>query len=484
MNQKANSGSQRVPHVAAICLLALAVGLLAITRQSFWMDEGSTVIRAMMPDIASWWNLSLHLGGSDVQMPVYMFTVWAWEKTGANTEYLLRLVNLPWILLGAAALMRVRWWPVVFLASPFVWYYAGELRPYAMQIAGGAVAAWAMLRVAESTPDGQSQWRGLHAAAGAALLLVAGSLSAAIWAVGLWLGVLILRPDWLLKKGFWLRILPWLLPIGTLCGFYLYTVMEGYRATSSGGGGLLGMIYGFYELIGLSGLGPGRSELRADPLSLLKWLPLVVPGALLLAVAWGLGISRWATRSTRRQQVAVALAVGVPLLALAAVGLLMDFRVLGRHLSPMLPAVLLPIALALESGIARKSIRSTVLAVLAFFFMLASALSLRFFDQHARDDYRSAANLALDAMAAGRTVVWSADMNCARFYAYQRGGMEWVNRIQKWETGRPASLFFVHMVVINRPDVYALSQHHRNALEADFTPTDHPPRGFEIWKSR
>jgi len=483
MNPEPNSKTHLV-RLAVVFTLAFATGLLAITGQSLWIDEGSTVFRAMMPDLASWWRMTMHLGGSDVQMPAYMLMVWAWEKTGVTSEYALRLVNLPWIIIGALALIRVRHWPWVFLASPFVWYYASELRPYAMQIAGGAVAAWAMFRVADGDSRRERPWHGLHAAAFAAVLLMAGSLSATIWAVGLWLGVLVMRPDWLRMGGFWLRILPWgviAVPFGC---FYIFTILQGYRATASGGGGLLGMAFGFYELVGMVGLGPGRNELRETPVLILKWLPLIAPAAATIGTVWIYGIWKWSALSPRRFQIAAAVAVMVPLFALAIIGLAMDFRVLGRHLSPMLPAVLLPLALAMDSQCGRgaRGFRALAFAVVAV--LLASAISVRVSQRHARDDFRTAANLAIDAMEEGKTVLWLADMNCARYYANRRGGAAYIHRIQPWETGRPPSLFYVDFIFINRPELHVQDERFADDLKANFFIPGTPIRGFETWRQR
>ena len=78
-------------------LAGLAVGALAISHQSFWMDEGNTAFKAILPTFAEWKFFTFRLGGSDVQMPAYMLLVWAWAKAGFLSEYALRLINpAPW----------------------------------------------------------------------------------------------------------------------------------------------------------------------------------------------------------------------------------------------------------------------------------------------------------------------------------------------------------------------------------------------------
>ncbi len=65
----------------------------------------------------------------------------------------------------------------------------------------------------------------------ALLLLVGSSLTAAVWAAGAGLALVVLRFDWLRQKGFWFRALPWTLAGLSLGGYYLFTLLEGYRAT-------------------------------------------------------------------------------------------------------------------------------------------------------------------------------------------------------------------------------------------------------------
>jgi hypothetical protein len=461
-------------------LAALLAGLAAITTQSLWMDEGGTVFKALLPSPGDWWSMLLRLRGSDVQMPVYVFLVWVWEKLGASSEYALRAVNLPWLVLGTLALRRVRFWPLVLLTSPFALYYVGEVRPYAMQMAAGAVAAWSLLRV-HSGKTGDGGFRGLHAAAGATLLLACGSLTAAVWAAGLWICVLVMRPDWLKRPGFWLRISPWMAAASIMGGYYLWTLVMGYRATSAEGG-IMSMLFGFYELLGLAGLGPGRNELRANPAVILSALPVLLPAAGILIAAWIHGVWIWRKSVSQRTLIAVVLGVGAPIALLATVGVVMDFRVLGRHLSPLLPAVLLPIALTLGTADGRKNTWRAV-GCLAVAISLTSALGLRFLERHARDDYRRASVIAIDALKKGKRVWWQADMNATRYYAYRQGGMDLVNAIQVLQSDPPTGLMFADMVVINRPDLRFKGSDYQADLRRNFFKPVARFTGFEVWSA-
>jgi hypothetical protein len=465
--------------ILLLTLAAIAVGLAAITTQSLWMDEGSGAFKALIPDFKDWWAMTLRLGGSDVQMPVYMFLLWGWAQLGALSEFALRAINLPWLILAVLALRRVRFWPLVCLTCPFVLYYTGELRPYAMQIAGGALAAAALAKVIANRE--RQDFSGLHAAGAAALLLACSSLTAVIWAGGLWLGVLMIRPDWLGRRGFWLKALPWIAGGLILGAYYAFTLLNGYRAAGTEGSSVLSVFFGGYEMIGLLGLGPSKNELRASPLAVTPYLGILLPAFLCIAGAWAYGVRSWLQTVPLRCALAVACAVLLPVLFLAVIGILQDFQVLGRHLSPAVPALLLPIAAALSAG--SKAKWPVLLGALAVLFMLASSIELRFLERHARDDYRKATHIGIEALKRGKAVWWQADMNATRYYAYRQGGMALVNAIQVLESAPPSSLLVADVVVINRPDLrHPDGRHHEQLKRNSFKPTA-SFTGFEVWKT-
>jgi hypothetical protein len=465
--------------VAFLSALALGVGLAAITHQSLWIDEGGPAFKSLMPTFKDWWTLTLQMRGSDVQMPVYMASLWVWEKLVGNSEFALRAINLPFLILMVLVLRNVRFWPLVCLTSPFVLYYVGELRPYTMQMAAGACAAAALARTIRSQ---SSDFQGLHATLASAFFLSVSSLTAAVWAGGLLLGMIVIRPDWLKAKGFWLRALAWLPAAIAIGGYYAYTLLEGYRATSSGGGGLLTLLFGFYEMVGLLGVGPSRNELRSSPFTLLSQLPWVLPAVSCLFAAWVFGLRDWLRASPHRVRIGVSIAVISPVLILAIVGLIADFRVLGRHLSPAIPAVLLPMALCLSG--AATSRPKLIAGTLAVLISLASTASLRFAEKHARDDFRSATTLALEALKKNQAVLWQADMGTPCYYAYRAGGWPYVRAIQTLHTHPPSGFMFADCIFINRPDIGYKNRDHRETMKQAAFELDTSLSGFEVWKNR
>jgi hypothetical protein len=143
---------------------------------------------------------------------------------------------------------------------------------------------------------------------------------------------------------------------------------------------------------------------------------------------------------------------------------------------------LLPLAVFVESSL-RKPVPAKILASATIMILLTSSLILRFHPKHFRDDYRTVTDIALDAIAKGQRIHWQADMNATRYYAYRKGGMQYVNAVQQLESDQPG-LVFADLVVINRPDNRYKGYDYRKDLDRhDFVPLK-TLTGFEIWKNR
>ncbi len=93
----------------------------------------------------------------------------------------------------------------------------------------------------------------------------------------------------------------------------------------------------------------------------------------------------------------------------------MHWRVLGRHFMPFLPIVLALLALGATSLLAGGRNWGRALASLLIVTLAVSGISMGF-PRHAKDDYRSAADLTLQALASGSTVWWAAFGNGAHYY--------------------------------------------------------------------
>jgi uncharacterized membrane protein len=131
-----------------------AVSVLAITRQSLWMDEGFTVWFAAHRSLGSFFSALMGSPGStgDPQMLFYLFYMWGWTKVFGHGELALRAANVPFLLILLAG---VRWatrrlvvvpnlW-ILLCLSPFLWFYLNDARPYVALMAFAAVAIVCLL---------------------------------------------------------------------------------------------------------------------------------------------------------------------------------------------------------------------------------------------------------------------------------------------------------------------------------------------------
>jgi hypothetical protein len=422
--QREGAGPQFLVLLAGI----LFVCTMAVSRQSLWIDEVYTALKAQQATIPDWWIEMRRAGGSDMQMPLYMLWIWVCEKFFGSSEIALRIVNLFWVLPGLIAMWRVlarqpQLQLAVFLVTicnPFVWYYLDEARPYAMQVGAGLFLAAALCRWSEnpfSPATHETFW-----VWGFVLALVAlsgASMLGMIWAGAAIAAAIFLTPmERLLKLGRE-HVFAWLaavLLLAALGFYYLWTLHAGARASDIASTDWKNVAFIAYELFGFAGLGPGRLEIRDGGLHVFKpYAPeLAVYAAVVLALVI-LGVRAAWKNYSRKKFLGLAVVVAAPAIFILAAGFALHFRVLGRHFAPLLAAVVFVLGLGVSTAWRRGAV-GRFLVIPFFALCLASGLSLRFATRHAKDDYRSAAGLANKALADGKTVWWSADPNAAGYY--------------------------------------------------------------------
>jgi len=405
---------------AAILALGLLVCAMAIGNQSFWLDECDTAYRASLPTLADLWRCLRGEALADLQVPLYMFYSWVWEKLSGLNEWALRAGNVPWFLFGLVAMsralpatQRLRWSVLlVLLCNAFVWFYLDEARPYAMQIGTSLVVFASLFRLAshQDEPSRERLWvAGLCVGS---LLLSASGMLAMLW-LGAYLGAAMLSApkDRLQRLARSYR--PWWVSTGLLLFmlglYYLWTLSIGARAARLGSADPRNVLFIAYELLGFSGLGPGRDAMRAGQWRVfLPWLPGLAIYGLVLLVVLAAGCRSLVATISRRTLLCWILAFALVLGFILAVGVAVRFRVLGRHCTPLLPLILF----VLGSGVAalwQRQDRVGRLLVAAFVGLgLISCLSLRFSERHAKEDYRDAAAMGRQALARGETVWWNA----------------------------------------------------------------------------
>lgn len=457
--------------------VVLAISLLAISHQSLWIDEALTAVKARQATLERWWQAMAQEKASDLQMPLYMLYVWGYEKVFGASEWALRAANLPWFVAGVAA------FTVVFppgdrrrliaagltVGSPFAWYCLDEARPYAMQLGASLMVVGALGHLVRS-----GAWRPAPTATarpcetwptalfGFALFVLSGSsLLGMVWAgAGLVALVVLLPRSRLLtllrqQRRLWLAAGVGLLAFGA---YYLWTLRVGARASATATTGWRNTGFIGYELLGFSGLGPGRLELRSSSLRAFDpfWAGLTLHG-LTTAILFGAAVRDWFKSGSARLGVAI-LACSVPTAFILGTGWMAHFRVLGRHFTPCLPALLL----VLVTGWAAlwRSGRTWARLVLLLYCASTvwSCLALRTAPRHLKDDYRAAAAVARAALAEGRAVWWNAAEAGAQYYRLPANAES--------PTGRAALLLFnppsvalerlplPDLVIVSKPDLY------------------------------
>ena len=483
--------------IIAVLAASLMVGAFAITNQSYWIDEALSLIVAMAPDPAEAWKYAQAVSGSTLQMPLYQVYLYGWHKIFGGGEWAMRASNIPWFVLGQLAfLVLLRHRPKLALiacllavVSPIVWMYLDEARPYIMQY---AAACWMIAALARlSTPGPRNSPTDTpplsdlpsvpsvpptlttpgHASlvilpvAAAAIVLFASSLLGVLWAAAFTVALLMLaRRDAGTLSGanprnLWLIGLTCLALLAAFATYYTLTWSDAGRGYHRSGLSLLSLPFIAYELLGFSGFGPGKIEMRLAPVrSVLQALPALLPLAFTLGLLLVFGARQFLGRQWNRTIViAWTVALGAPLLVMFVAMFLFDHRPLPRHVIPVLPALLLGLAAIIESALTAKSVFWRALAILLPLLWLGSALNLRWQARHAKDDYRTAAALAAAALADNKEVWWAADAAAAYIYLTpvaleEVPGRAWAMQAPAWDDIR--FKLPPRVIVISKPDIY------------------------------
>lgn len=463
MSSNANIRNENFIQAAALVFVTL-IALVAVSNQSLWIDEGNSAMKAIQPSFMLFWQKMKELGGSDLQMPLYMFLVWAWEKVFGHREFALRALNTPFFTLSAAVLLYLwdaeRRLKLAFLFlmcfSPVLWVYLDEARPYILQFFGATcvlVALW-----------NQSKTRNLNKNLAVfcigALALCGSSLTGVIFTF--WFGIAFLVI--LIRQHVWHSIfsskqnlVALLVTSIGMCGlglFYFWTLTQGARASGVGKTNLLSIGFCFYELLGFSGLGPDRLSLREHGITALKPFLLYLASFGIALTAFGISSALYITKSSRmhRTEIFIFAAVFCGAVSMLAVGYIAHFRVLGRHLMPVLPFILLLLSLGiLQLWQTEKKLNWAVFLTLCL-LLIFSSLSIRFSPRFAKDDYRTAAQIANNGFEDRKTIWWAADSATANYYGLEFN--EKVINVMGLSAEELHSLPIPDIVLVSKKDIY------------------------------
>jgi len=473
-------------------LSSLLIGAVAVTDQSLWIDEVNTAFKAVQPSLGDWWATMAREKGSDLQMPLYMLCAWVWDKIFGSSEYALRALNIPWFAVAAVAMTSI--FPknprlqfsvlLLMLTNAFLWYYLSEARPYIVVFAFSATTVACLLRLLNTkAPPSWSSWFRLFCVGVVGLcatnLIAVPFAIGAIAAAATWLGIEETRRK---LCCFRCTIALTTMTLVALAAYYVWTLRTGARASDVGKTGPRNLLFILYELSGVAGLGPGRLDLREHG--------IVAYGPFLLILAVGLGavvtlclagLSAFSRYSNLRYLSFFGLAVGLPLFVVLATGYAGHMRLLGRHCMPLLPFILALFAVGLSRLLVSSHLVYRGVAFLFVTIFAASALEIRLAQRHQRDDYRSAAAEARNAIGDGKKVWWVADGSAARFYKVplDSPNLTLGANVNEESIG---SLAAPDLVLLSKPDIYDPAGRIENFLHAHDFKVDRTLPAFKIFQ--
>ena len=477
---------QKQSYYWAVAGLALLVGALAVTNQSLWIDEGSAALKAMEPSLGGWWHNLRSEGNSNLQLPGQLFYLWGWEKIFGASEISLRASNIPFFVGGVLALVwgmaprrpQQNALALLALTNAFLCYYLSEARPYIVLFCFAAITAACLFRLLAQREEALASplWHRLFCLGLVGLCLT--SLIAVPWALGAIAAVLYwCGPRAVLRSAVRFRTasLLTLTALGGLGIYYLWTLQLGARASGVGRTGWSNIAYIFYELAGLAGLGPGRLQLRGNEAAgMIAFAPFIALGMLALLLLLLSSVAALKGRVEKRHLLFLLLAVALPFVLVLVAGAAGRMRLLGRHLTPLLPFLLAFFSLGLTRLLFAPTLWARWAGATGIAVLLASTIEIRVAPRHRRDDYRSAAASARQAAAAGESVWWLADVSTGRYYHVPLDGPH-VTAAPEPPTTPP------DVIIFSKPDVYDPTGVVRAYLARGNFKVERVLPAFQIW---
>lgn len=455
----------------ALLVVFILLSLGAITSQSLWIDEANGALKAIQPTWSNFWDVMLKEKGSDMQMPGYLLALWGWEKLVGSSEWALRSLNIVWLTLGLWAFLFRLQQPVgvrvavasITALSAFTWAYLDEARPYAMQIGSSSLIAVALanLCLPPSSPVVTNQRRNIDLAACGAILLSASSLIGAFFCgffgmafVSLWLlqdrKLLVARTKPVVVTTIFTVIL--LMGLG---GYYLWTLKQGAGASDLGKTGVENVIFSVYELSGLAGLGPGRLEIRENGLKAFTPFIFMLFSCGSIVGATVIAGCLCGFRRLRLTDVLLAAFLLISAASVFLVGYIAGFRVVGRHLTPLFPFLSMTCAGCLYWLFLKNKTLCFALTSLFFVVLLASSINQRFHPRFAKDDYRSACQMAKSALEKEKVIWWAADGSAPKYYGVlPYSGKGRIIMVKDKTCEQLLNYPSPQMVILSKPDVY------------------------------
>ncbi len=421
---------------------ALLAFAFSWNAQSFWIDECCTALCAVQENVDDVWKQIHAIGGSDAQIALYYYLLYLWHLlTGADTELSLRLFNVCWTLLGAWFFRKEPVALIMLLISPFFIYYTNELRNYILQI---AVACWVSMIFYRTSLGRPINYQELFASLWCLCLV---SLTCVVWALGFVSAFSVLAWSQFRGRSFLKAVAVWCLPFMALACYYVYTLMIGARAVSIKSNVIVNAGASLYELFGIAGLGPERSELRLckslDSLFTVEGLGVAIVCGVIIFTALCYGTHHWLKKSKIPLGWSLLVLLLVPGAVFFYSAVFMDFRFSGRHCAPIFPILVLA-WVCVWPGFKNMKTRplGVILTILMLGVWIVGDFRIRFTEKYSRENYREAIEYCNDMRGQGNKVLLLCNEAGKKFYG-------WNGDKLKFDT-----LSSYDCIVVTRPDTY------------------------------
>ena len=468
---------------------SVLVAVCAISSGTLWVDEFSTWLLTRADSVPEWWSGFLSWPETDNQSPLYHFYMYTWTRVFGTDAFAMRMSNVAMFGIANLALLwpfRLRptiAFPIILTAcmSSPIWYYLNEIRPYIMLYTAACLMVGATIEMmgSQQRPSSfaiKALCVGAVLSSGANVLGVVWAASTALFILIYWLAIRRRSLSDLVNES-WLTIAITVLCIAALILHDIRMFALGARPVLLHESNILTFLFSFYTNFGLLGIGPGMLDLRANGLiALVPFLPVIVFSAILfgLVVVGGLLEIRFMLGDRT-----IALLIGctlLPILFILGLGLVMHWRVLPRHLLPLVPLFSLLLAFGLAWWWRRRFIGKAVVLTSAI-IMSYSSLSVRYAPRHAKDDYKHAAELAATELGRDGLVWWVADPKGVLYYDLPHvvDDLEWpqARATRKVQIVYEKSPLFLSaqapptLVLLSRPETYDQQNAVSNYLSAN-----------------
>src|SRR5258708_9698451 len=90
--------------IAGIIWLAFLIRVWNLTKESFWADEGWTMMLSKGPTLSD----VVQTMADDQHPPLYFVLMHYWIGLAGNSEFTTRFLSLAWSVIGVALVYRIR----------------------------------------------------------------------------------------------------------------------------------------------------------------------------------------------------------------------------------------------------------------------------------------------------------------------------------------------------------------------------------------